>query len=463
MIDDAAAADSGDIEMQIASIRRGLEGLPPDDPATEALSGLIEKYIEQLRLKDKAERYQNLGRVFSPAAPIDRLNLFAGRKQQLAAVMDAISQRGSHAVLFGERGVGKTSLASVLHEYVESLGQSVVAPNVTCDENDDYASIWKRVFDSLEVIEQRRLPGLAPRIEQVVRSAGDRLDEASLTPHRVRGVLEAIGTQTLLVVIVDEFDRVADRLGAQFASMVKLLSDHSVPATLVLVGVSETVSSLISEHESIERALSQVRVPRMSEDELRAIVDEGLDAVGMTIDPVARHCIVLLSQGLPHYTHLIALYAARNANARDSGEVRPDDVKASIDLAVRNAQETITATHHRAVMSARADSLYRQVALACALARVDERGYFTAGAVRAPMSAIMGKHYDIPAFAKHIKEFCSEERGSILARTGTRWNYRFRFRNPLLQPYIVMDGLAQGLIDDDTIARVQNGEGEADG
>ena len=409
------------------------------------------------------ERYLGLGRVFSPAAPIDRLNLFAGRMQQMAAVMDAISQRGRHAMLFGERGVGKTSLASVMREYFESIGQSVVAPHVTCDEGDSYSTIWRKVFDHLQVIEHRRSLGFAPKIEEVVRSAGALLDEAPITPHQVRQILDLIGEQVMLVVIVDEFDRVAEHLGTQFASTVKLLSDHSVPATLVLVGVGETVSALISEHESIERALAQVRVPRMSAAELQEIIDKGLAEAEMTIGPVARRRIVILSQGLPHYTHLIALYAARNAIQRGANEVRVDDVTAGIEVAVQNAQETITTTHHRAVMSARADSLYRQVALACALAPADERGYFTSGAVRAPMSEIMGKHYDIPAFAKHINEFCGEERGSILARTGTRRNYRFRFRNPLLQPYIVMDGLAQGLIDEDTIARVRNGEGEADG
>ena len=409
------------------------------------------------------ERYLRLGQVFSPAAPIDRLNLFAGRMQQLAAVMDAISQRGRHAMLFGERGVGKTSLASVMREYFESVGQSVVAPHVTCDDGDSYATIWRKVFDHLQVIEHRRSLGFAPKIEEVVRSAGALLDDAPITPHQVRQILELIGEQVMLVVIVDEFDRVAEHLGTQFASTVKLLSDHSVPATLVLVGVGETVSSLISEHESIERALAQVRVPRMSAAELQEIIDKGLDEVGMAIAPAARRRIVLLSQGLPHYTHLITLYAARNAHEHASDEVQPHDVTAGIEVAVRNAQETITTTHHRAVMSARADSLYRQVALACALAPSDERGYFTSGSVRAPMSAIMGRTYDIPAFAKHMNEFCGEERGPILARIGTRRNYRFRFRNPLLQPYIIMDGLAQGLIDDDTIARIQNGEAEPDG
>lgn len=236
-----------------------------------------------------------------------------------------------------------------------------------------------------------------------------------------------------------------------------MLSDQSVPATLVLVGVGETVSSLIHEHESIERALAQVRVPRMSHAELQEIVVGGLAEVEMTAEADARDRIASLSQGLPHYTHLIALYAARHANDDDSDVLRSADVEAGIRESVDNAQETITTTHHRAVMSARADSLYRQVALACALARTDELGYFTSGSVRKPMSAIMGRRYEIPAFAKHMNEFCGVGRGPILDKIGTRRNYRFRFRNPLLPPYIIMSGIAQGLINADDAARIQNG------
>lgn len=407
---------------------------------------------------NRIERDLRLGEVFTPAAPIDRLSLFAGRVPQRRAVLDAILQRGRHAVLFGERGVGKTSLASVLREYLEAAGQSVIAPRVNCDDGDDYPAIWRKAFDDLQVIERRRTVGFTPEIQEIVHSVGDLVGgEQALGPHQVRQVLERLGEQAILVVIVDEFDRAASRAGTQFADTIKMLSDQSVPATLVLVGVGETVSSLIHEHESIERALAQVRVPRMSHAELQEIVVGGLAEVEMTAEADARDRIASLSQGLPHYTHLIALYAARHANDDDSDVLRSADVEAGIRESVDNAQETITTTHHRAVMSARADSLYRQVALACALARTDELGYFTSGSVRKPMSAIMGRRYEIPAFAKHMNEFCGVGRGPILDKIGTRRNYRFRFRNPLLPPYIIMSGIAQGLINADDAARIQNG------
>ena len=55
-----------------------------------------------------------LGTVFKPTSPINREDLFAGRQSQRQDVLDAINQQGQHAVLYGERGVGKTSLANML-------------------------------------------------------------------------------------------------------------------------------------------------------------------------------------------------------------------------------------------------------------------------------------------------------------------------------------------------------------
>ena len=48
------------------------------------------------------------GQVFTPGAPISERALFSGRLNQIRKVLDTISQTGYHAVLYGERGVGKT-------------------------------------------------------------------------------------------------------------------------------------------------------------------------------------------------------------------------------------------------------------------------------------------------------------------------------------------------------------------
>lgn len=48
--------------------------------------------------------------VFTPGSPVHALDLFAGRKDQRLTLLAVLGQRGQHAVLYGERGVGQGRL-----------------------------------------------------------------------------------------------------------------------------------------------------------------------------------------------------------------------------------------------------------------------------------------------------------------------------------------------------------------
>ena len=268
---------------------------------------------------DRIERDLRLGEVFTPAAPIDRLNLFCRSRPTTARGAGRNpAARSARRVVW--RAWRRQDIARKRAPRVPR-GRGTVRHRAACElrRRDDYTAIWRKAFDDLQFIERRRTIGFTPEIQEIVHSVSEFAEGTEpLTPHQVRQVLERLGEQAILVVIIDEFDRVARRAGTQFANTIKMLSDQAVPATLVLVGVAQTVSALIREHESIERALAQVRVPRMSTAELHEIVDGGLAAVGMNAEALARDRIASLSQGLPHYTHLITLYAARHANDSES-------------------------------------------------------------------------------------------------------------------------------------------------
>ena len=115
-------------------------------------------------------------------------------------------------------------------------------------------------------------------------------------------------------------------------------------------------------------------------------------------------------------------------------------------MVVQNASASTKERYITAIQSSHKDSLYEQVLLACALAEPDEFGYFGPPDVRGPMSAIMGKKYEIPAFARHLSSFCNESRGRALERRGTKHRYSYRFSNPLLRPYVYLRGIDNGRV-----------------
>src|SRR5439155_26663996 len=88
------------------------------------------------------------GTAFSPSAPIDERALFAGREKQITLVIDAINQKGQHVIVYGERGVGKTSLANVLKSFL-AQPSSIACPRVNCDGSDSFETVWRKVFDEI--------------------------------------------------------------------------------------------------------------------------------------------------------------------------------------------------------------------------------------------------------------------------------------------------------------------------
>ncbi len=387
-------------------------------------------------------------RVFRPASPINQRALFAGRVDQLRAVIDAVNQPGQHAIVFGERGVGKTSLANVLYDHLRAQGEDVIAPRVNCDASDDFSTLWRKVLGEIEIVQQTLGAGFTATPSTKASPLSNLLPPERVTPHDVRRALGLISAgANIVIIILDEFDRILENEGTTLmADTIKTLSDQDVPATLVIVGVADDVDQLIAEHLSIERALVQVRMPRMSRAELEEIIDLGLDRLGMEIDHEARDFITSLSQGLPHYTHLLALYATREAIDHGVRRINMAHVNSAIEKALVNAQQSILSTYHKATLSPRRENLYDEVLLACALAQVDELGYFAAADVRRPMKLITDKAYEIPAFARHLSKFCDLDRGPVLTTIGGPRRSRYRFANPLMQPFVLMHGLARRLI-----------------
>ncbi len=51
-----------------------------------------------------------------------------------------------------------------------------------------------------------------------------------------------------------------------------------------------------------------------------------------------------------------------------------------------------------------------------------------------------------------LDKFSSDsDRGPVLEKSGTARRFRFRFVNPLLQPYVIMKGIAKKMVDQDLL------------
>ncbi len=394
------------------------------------------------------------GTVFTPGAPINERDLFAGRKEQVLKIIDAISQRGCHAILYGERGTGKTSLSNMISAFL-ARRQAFIVSRTNCDISDTYASLWAKAFKDIEAAKRQPNIGFGGLRNPLAPPPPDIMADPD-TPDGVRRTLDAQSTTASLIVIFDEFDRIRrPEAITAMADTIKALSDHAVNATVLIIGVADSVDELIREHQSIERALIQVFMPAMSPGEIRGIVMAGFEKLGMEIDFEACEDLVHFSQGVPYITHLLSIYSARAALGARTMTVAPEHVEQGMNKALDQWQQSVKALYNDAVRSDQNSDLYREVLLACALAEVDEQRYFAAAAVRAPLSLVRGKPCDPLTYARALRDLSEPGRGRILTAVGDVHRRRYRLFNPIMRPYIVMRGVRERLIAKDLLDREQ--------
>jgi Cdc6-like AAA superfamily ATPase len=379
--------------------------------------------------------------LFKPKTPIDDDRLFQGRVKQVQDVMDVVWEEGGHAVIFGERGVGKTSLANIIVKKVLSVIQAVKGYKVSCAPGDSFFQLWSNILNDFE-FDGRPVPDVLKNEKN---------------PYAVYKILESLDFTKFQLFIFDEFDRVKSKATTtMMADLIKHFSNNPLNLTVLVVGVGDTLLDLFASHESIARCCTQIRMQRMSPGELEDIINDRLPKLGLTMDTKVLASIVKLSQGLPGYVHLIAQLAVKAALMERSLFVEERHLRTALDTALEKADYGTRQEYYQAIESPAKDHRYKEALLACALAETNELGLFYAGAVREPYSKIRGRQMDIAHYATHLSEFCSDERGPALLKTGKPKRYQYRFANPMLQPLVVMMGVRDKLISLEDAALLTN-------
>jgi hypothetical protein len=180
---------------------------------------------------------------------------------------------------------------------------------------------------------------------------------------------------------------------------------------------------------------------RMEPEELHAILAKA-ESIPIRFPREVGERIVRFSQGLPHYPHLLGLNCSYTCADQDVDIVTHEILDTAVEIALRDAAASIRKAYRDATSSAHKDALYAQVLLACALAvesAEEPFGEFRPANVLGPFRSVTSDTTKgISTFNGHLSAFTEEERGRVLTRLGTERNYRFRFTDPMLPPFVLM-------------------------
>jgi Cdc6-like AAA superfamily ATPase len=372
-------------------------------------------------------------------APIDEEDLFAGRSSEVRKMLETVFTRSKHVVLFGERGVGKTSLSNVFWKRYNKTLKSFVVARVQAGPSDTFSSLWIRALEELKA------SGIATGKHEYVNFD---TNYEIITPSHVRRELQKCGANALPIIIVDEYNEVVDSEAKKLtANLIKDFYDFSVSTTIILVGVADNIGELIEDHASIGRAIIEVPLRRMSNPELKEIIQKRASRTVMEFTGDAIWTIIALSRGLPYFTQTLSKHAAIYAIGERKLTVTDYHVEASMVKFIEDSHKSFKEAYRDATRSNQ-DNFFQQSLLACALAKTDEEGFFTANDVVEPYSAIMKERKRIAHFEKHLRRFTSDEGGNILTKRGGDRQQTFRFADPMMQPYVIIRGIQSKMIDD---------------
>ena len=267
---------------------------------------------------------------FTPSQPVSDRKRFAGRSDVLSSVIRAIEEQRLHVVVYGERGLGKTSVMHVLTQAAREARYLVVY--VSCGADSSFDEVFRTVAAHIPMLFHSTVGPTSPEVEKG-KTLAELLPSTPISPRMASDMLaKVVGTR--VVVVLDEFDRSHSKEFRQsIAELIKNLSDRLVRVQLVLAGVASNLTELLEHIPSIQRNIFALQMPWMPPAEIRALIRNGGQMCGLSFDETSERAIVSTAHGSPYLATLLGHHAGMSAIDGQRVRVGVSDVSAAITAA----------------------------------------------------------------------------------------------------------------------------------
>lgn len=387
--------------------------------------------------------------VFTPHQPVNDVDLFFGRQDEVHSIIEQINTPGQHSLLYGERGVVKSSLANISSKLLLS---KIIDGNLylkICDSESTFISILREplaeigIDVSIEQVDETNTSGGGGKAGvpfAKVRVSGENETACSRVGPRQR-VSPSFAADKLQSVsgllVVDEADSLAtDEDRHKLAEFVKQLSDRGSDFKVLIVGIAQTGDELTAGHKSVKRCLRETKLGRMSKDELKEILQNGETELGLDFSKTVKKKIIKASSGYPHFTHLLALKCAENAISEDREKIKQIHFEKALREAREDAEGTLSRSYKTATRSHKTE-MYEVVLKAAARLGGQE---FTAADLRNEIQEITGEEITQKSLNNYFKRLVSDDGSAVLKRISKGV---YKFSDPRMPSYV---RIASGMV-----------------
>jgi Cdc6-like AAA superfamily ATPase len=270
--------------------------------------------------------------AFTPSQPVSDRRRFSGRVDLLTSLIRAIEEQRLHTVLYGARGLGKTSVLHVLAQAAQEARYLVVY--VSCGADSSFDEVFRTIAAGIPMLFHSTVGPTSPEVEQG-KTLADILPETPISVRVASDMLAKI-VGTRVVVILDEFDRSESPIFRRnIAELIKNLSDRMIRVQLVIAGVAANLVQLLEHIPSIQRNIFPLQIPWMTTTEVKLLIKNGEDLCGLRFDDTAVRAVSVAAHGSPYLASLLSHHAGLIALDADRTSVGIADAMEAILVAVR--------------------------------------------------------------------------------------------------------------------------------
>lgn len=401
----------------------------------------------------KEEFGSKLSTVANAAGPIRSIEHLKGRSQQLEEIERALYAVGRHVFIYGDRGVGKSSLAATAAYQHQSADADPIFVSGAPDETFQsiIANIAVQALGRSKHENTKKQESVSIAFRGLQWSASNEISTVDLASQ-----IRSVGDATELLkqvarvhsskptIVLDEFDTIGDmEERAKFASLLKQLGDQLIDLKFFITGIGNSCQELLGAHPSAHRQLATVELMRLSFEGRREIVQDVAAAFDLELDDDVNWRIALISDGYPYYVHLLAekmLWAAFDSS-EENPELGWDEFHAGLRVAVRETNAELREPYEKAVLlrppeledivwsTADGDDLFRDVS-----SMFSSYQHVTSMRLQRP-------DIDRTKYAEYLRKLRTVAYGSILKQVTGR-NGWYEYREKMLRGYVRMQAEA---------------------
>lgn len=395
----------------------------------------------------------------SPSKEITDPDRLIGREKYLTRIRRALQSPGRHVFIYGERGVGKTSLAFTAGKLAVADAKNFIY--IPCGENTSFFEVIEAIGNSVLNVEKRvaatnkglnlglNIPGIGGANIGYGGSSSSAVakpssfSEAADVLRFVRGRLTG-----QIIVAIDELDRISSHVEKiQFAELLKNIGSIVDEMRFMFCGIGADVDEILGTHQSVGRMFELIEVEKLHHDQLWTIISDVASILSVNIDRGIFIRIGIISDGFPHFVHLIGeclFYAMHDdENEVHSCERRHFDI--ALIEALQKAEPSLRKIYQMSTEKSKNKKEYEDALWALAdrsSTRRQIKEIYDSSYIRIIEARGEGKPLRRETLNQRLLTLRKDSHANIVVGHGSGW---FSFRENVVRGYVRLKAESEGI------------------